>query len=205
MQETFEPQLNQEVQNRKFPKKSRRNKFIFVLFATVFVAVTSLIGWSWYSQSHAYEETISQQDQQITNLEKKITDLEKAAGEANTSDSMTSKKYLEIAQWGVKLTPTESAMSYSISNLGGNETLQLTNVDVAKLGDSCTSESYLAIVSRYKQKLDENEENYTATYIGQIGSYYYYVTGANGTCSENPSETSIRNAIVAAAKTLQVL
>lgn len=205
MQETFEPQLNQEVQSRKFPRKSRRNKFIFVLFAIVFIAVISLIGWSWYSQFHAYKEEISQQDQQITNLEKKITDLKKAVGEANTSGSMTSKKYLEIAQWGVKLTPTESAMSYSIGNLGGNETLQLTNADVAELGDSCTSESYLAIISRYKQKLDENEENFTASYIGQIGNYYYYVTGANGTCSENPSELLIRNAIIAAAKTLQVL
>lgn len=197
---SYDEQPNQVTQPS--PKK-KHGKIVALLLLVLLLIVGAAMGGWWYGTNQAQKES----DQKAADLNAKISKLQKELDDQKKQSKEADSKKLVITQWNVKLTPTKSSMTYKIEKLdNGTEVARLTNKDVQALekDSTCQGEDglYLATISREKSKTTDGE-TLGAEFVATIGDYSYYVTGSQGTCTENPSEITYRSQLIEAAKTLE--
>lgn len=196
MQPETTPTQNTTYQPVNYEKPKKGKKVLVILLVLLLISGAAAAGW-WYGTDQATKQA----DQKISDLTAQVKELEAKNKELVEQTAESDNDFVVVKEWGVKLEPV-AGMSYEIEKVDGVEVLKLTTTEVAKLGGTCDSESYLAIVSRSKNDLS-NEDAAQGKSIGKIGDYYYSVVGSNGMCSDNPNEPKIRNSLIAAAQTLE--
>ena len=193
-------------------KKSGIVKKVMLVILVLLLMAASAGAAYYFTKEQAEKDAAAIIEPLVAQLEE-IEAAQKSAAEAEVAES----SFLEIDQWGVKLTPTASEMSYKITkNSNGTETAWLTNKDAQALSAtaqdlSCNKDGsggqpnhwYLASVVRSKNKLTGVYESMTAT---KIGDYFYYADQANGGCSKEASlqaESAARQELYRAAQSVQ--
>ncbi|MBP9738529.1 hypothetical protein KBD20_02485 [Candidatus Saccharibacteria bacterium] len=184
------------------PKKSVSKIFLALVTALILAAMSVWAGLKWTSQINEYKVNHESANKKIAGLEKQLSDLQ--------TDSATTKDgYLEISQWGIKIVPTSSPMSYKIKSIDSEtKVAMLSNAESDKLSEDegCTANGvtdtqYRAIVQQEKTQLTKEEIIGNITYIGKIQGYYYYADRGNGPCSDNiEKEGRVLNDLFESAK-----
>lgn len=145
------------------------------------ILLAGTLGYTWWQNSSTIKPHTSAQP---TNQK------ETTPAKDTTSDASNDKNYLVIKEWGVKLkTPIADHLTYqprSLANTGSPtpyDELGLKIKSTSVTNQNCVD--FGADLLRQKTPSDRFETK-------KIGDYYYFIAGAPGLCSEEPSDKQLQ-------------
>jgi hypothetical protein len=181
-------------------KKSGAGKKVLAVLAVLLLMGASAGAAYYITKEQAEDDAAAIIEPLVAQLEE-IAAAQAAAAAAESESAESA--FLEVKQWNVKLTPTDSAMTYSIKTVDGNQVAYLTNAAVKDI-KGC-EDAELAAIGRYDAK--QTNEATAGEFVAEVDSYFYYVSGSNGTCATDEADQKLevaqRDALRAAAKTLE--
>lgn len=208
----------EEQPTSHIPVHSTSDSKAKIVFSVILVIVTftamALAGLKWRSQILEYKFNMNQRDQEIATLNKEVDQLKKD-NPVLSAESESGKRLLTIKEWGVRLEPTNSPMSYVITtDQSGDKVAWLTNQEAQGLieyaacpvqKDEQVNHYYLASITRFKTKPESVTGN--MKYLGTKDGYYFYSDHGNGACSDQShidQEARLLRELYSAANTLEL-
>ena len=200
-----------------------------VVVVVVVVVLLGALGWVFWQNFMKEPEQASQQtdtSQTADNAEdtpataseqeeapaKEDATTEKKAKEKKSSPSGAAAPdsgYFAVKEWGVQFKyPSGASVKWRLDG----PRLSFTSKAVEGLGGACAtwgenppSSGNLVRVTRTSTK--EKREIVNVAYLGKVGYYYYYGTGAQSICSDKQTalQQRDRDALWASAKTIKAL
>jgi hypothetical protein len=191
--EPTQPPVTQTTPSVMAPSPKKNSGAVKKILAVLLVLV--LIGGAGYGgYYYAKQQAQKEADAAIAELQAQIDDL-KAKTVLGSSDSAANTKYVEITQWGVKLTstPSTNVIFYQLNSSNSN-LADFVSSEQKDLGGKCGTFTF----SRYHvlrvQKGDKPADQLTANQIKAaesdsrsitIDDYNYYIIGdmSGGDCT----------------------
>lgn len=167
-------------------KKQTGSSHIVVVIVLVLALITT-VGWIFW-QNFVHKEPVAKETEIVKVESQKKND----ESPAKTEDS--NEGYVVVKEWGLKIKMTTAdSLSYSISShTGGRQNTQYDALGLSIKSNLLTDQNCTKFGSNlYRQLIEPTEFQHI-----KIGSYYYFVTGAPGPCSENKNDIDLQNKVL---------
>lgn len=156
---------------------------IIILVLTIILA--GGLGYTWWQNSAKVKPLVNTS----------TTSTQNDVVRDNNTDSITShdESYLVIEEWGVRLkTSVSEHLTYEPYSRTDARSPMEYDILGLKIKPTSVTDQYCVNFGAdlYRQRTPSDFES------KKIGDYYYYVTGAPGVCSEEPSDIQLQQSVL---------